>query len=528
MKTPTNLKIILLVLCLSVALQPTFAQKKRKKSKKPKSSKVLLTTYIDNYKTIAMAEMKRTNIPASITLAQGILESNHGNSYLAKKGKNHFGIKCHRSWRGQRVYAWDDEKRRSCFRKYPSSYASFIDHSNFLINNQRYDELLLLPNTNYEEWAKGLKKAGYATDPNYAKQLVSIIEKYDLRAYDVLLASNLCDEEIRAVPFTYNGIKTLLLGCDVEPETLVRTYGIQLKKLLKYNNLASNDTIVSGQFVFLEKTKRKGPKGIEQHRVNEGETMEDIARLYGIRLKSLYRRNKMKQGMKPAVGETVSLRKKARKKPLLASEVIGPTEMEENVETIVTEEKTKAREEAAKEQEAEKTVAKANLFDTRHLLADLGTTIKRKSSKPVTVTELSTPMPAVSSKARYNKKTSERKTRTVPKKVKVKKPKVKVAKKKVVKKKKVKSKKVKTALAKKGKTRAALKKEARAKRKRAKANKKKGKKYQTAIIYLVKKGDTLGGIAKKHGISLRSLKKANKIKSHLIYPEQPLIVPQKR
>jgi len=139
--------------------------------------------YINRYGSLAVSEMKRSGVPASITLAQGMLESNYGRSRLATQGNNHFGIKCHSDWKGQKIYH-DDNRRGECFRSYPSVEESFRDHSDFLVNGSRYRDLFNLSNTDYKGWAHGLRKAGYATDPKYPELLIRKIEEYRLWAYD--------------------------------------------------------------------------------------------------------------------------------------------------------------------------------------------------------------------------------------------------------------------------------------------------------------------------------------------------------
>lgn len=139
--------------------------------------------YIEEYHELAIKEMNRVGIPASITLAQGMLESGNGNSTLARKSNNHFGIKCHNDWKGKRVYH-DDDRKGECFRKYKTVYQSYIDHSDFLTGKQRYASLFELKTTDYKGWAKGLKKAGYATDPKYAHRLIEIIEENNLDRFD--------------------------------------------------------------------------------------------------------------------------------------------------------------------------------------------------------------------------------------------------------------------------------------------------------------------------------------------------------
>ena len=163
-------------------------KKKEKKLKKKKEKKpiipVIKTTedYIEYYSEIAMDEMKQYKIPASITLAQGILESGSGKGTLATKANNHFGIKCH-DWNGPKVYH-DDDKKQECFRKYSSPEFSFRDHSIFLTGRDRYSSLFKLKRDDYKSWAKGLKKAGYATDKKYAQKLIDLIERYELYRYD--------------------------------------------------------------------------------------------------------------------------------------------------------------------------------------------------------------------------------------------------------------------------------------------------------------------------------------------------------
>jgi flagellum-specific peptidoglycan hydrolase FlgJ len=151
-----------------------------------KAQNVAKTTteqYIQQYKDVAIAEMKRSRIPASITLAQGILESGNGNSRLATEANNHFGIKCKKEWTGRTLYE-DDDAPQECFRAYPTAEDSYRDHSDFLMKSSRYAFLFDLTPTDYKGWAEGLKKAGYATNPNYPQLLINFIEKHNLQQYD--------------------------------------------------------------------------------------------------------------------------------------------------------------------------------------------------------------------------------------------------------------------------------------------------------------------------------------------------------
>lgn len=172
------------VLIILIILNSCSTTKRAARSKAPSGPPTeYAMAYLNTYSALAVSEMKRTGIPASITLAQGMLESNYGRSRLATQGNNHFGIKCHSTWSGQKIYH-DDNSRGECFRSYRTAEESFIDHSEFLVNGSRYRDLFHLSSTDYKGWAHGLKKAGYATDPKYADLLIRKIEEYRLWAYD--------------------------------------------------------------------------------------------------------------------------------------------------------------------------------------------------------------------------------------------------------------------------------------------------------------------------------------------------------
>lgn len=175
--SPTRLCGILLLLAL------TSCHNKLHKRRVRTKHKFTAAEYVDTYHRIARKEMKKHGIPASITLAQGILESSNGNSELARRANNHFGIKCTNGWSG-RTYHVDDDKPNECFRRYRHAAASFEDHSRFLLDHKRYARLFELDSDDYEGWAKGLKKAGYATNPKYPQLLMDLIEKYELHKYD--------------------------------------------------------------------------------------------------------------------------------------------------------------------------------------------------------------------------------------------------------------------------------------------------------------------------------------------------------
>jgi len=295
--------VIIVLLCL--VMTEVWAQKKRQ----------TVEQYINKYKAIAISEMERSQVPASITLAQGILESASGNSYLARKARNHFGIKCHRSWKGKRIYAHDD-RARECFRKYDKVSESYEDHSNFLDRNNRYSFLFNGELVDYKAWAKGLKKAGYATDPKYAAHLIKLIERYNLDRFDFFIQKNSCDEVIVATTAEFNGKRTVLFNCDITPEHIEQSYGIKRKELITYNSkLRNKEVIPANTIVFLEDPKRKSTWGKKMHRVIKNQTMEDIAMIYGVNVKSLYYRNKMHKWEQPEAGELVVLEGQANQPP---------------------------------------------------------------------------------------------------------------------------------------------------------------------------------------------------------------------
>ena len=156
-----------------------------------------IETYIEKWAPVAVEEMYRSGVPASITLAQGILESRYGLSELASKGNNHFGIKCHKDWKG-RTMAYDDDAKGECFRVYDSAQESFRDHSDFLRYRDRYKFLFEFDTKDYKSWAYGLKKAGYATDPNYPAKLIKYIEDYGLSRYDSMTLDDFESEDLNS------------------------------------------------------------------------------------------------------------------------------------------------------------------------------------------------------------------------------------------------------------------------------------------------------------------------------------------
>lgn len=334
----------------------------------------LAQTYINNFRDIAIQEMERTGIPASIKLAQGLLESDWGRSDLAKTANNHFGIKCGGKWKGGTFYKEDDDRNKkgdlieSCFRAFSSPTESYMAHSDFLKDPKkeyRYGFLFEYSSTDYKSWAKGLKKSGYATDPSYPSKLIKIIEMYDLHVFDKPMRQSIAnhkpnrngDFEKPSGEYTYVVSKakkakiatskseksrtkrgksrsekrtikkyTSRLEYSIESinETrmvigkggesiaqLARKVGVSPDEILKINEIytTKNDIIEAGANIFIEKKKRRFKGKDVYHTVAEGETMESIAQLYGIRLKSLFAKNRMPSGSKTVVGQKLHLSK---------------------------------------------------------------------------------------------------------------------------------------------------------------------------------------------------------------------------
>lgn len=265
--------------------------------------------YIKKYRDIAVEEMKRYNIPASITLAQGLLESGAGNGTLARKSNNHFGIKCGSDWRGKTV-KHDDDARNECFRVYKDPKDSYRDHSKFLAGRQRYAFLFNLKITDYKGWARGLKKAGYATNPRYAHQLIDIIERYDLHKYDKKGGLKWMKENPNPhEPYIANGLLYIKVREGDTWKSISKEFDISKRKLRKYNDLYKGYELQEGDILYLEKKNRKAPKDMYVHVLRSGESMYSISQKYGIRLKRLYKMNKMDLGdSAPKVGTILRIR----------------------------------------------------------------------------------------------------------------------------------------------------------------------------------------------------------------------------
>jgi LysM repeat protein len=272
--------------------------------------------YIDQYKDIAIEQMHRYHIPASITLAQGLFESGAGKSELARKGNNHFGIKCN-GWTGRAVYH-DDDARNECFRAYDSAYESYEDHSKFLVGSKRYSSLFKLKTNDYKGWAHGLKAAGYATNPQYAYRLIDIIQLYKLYEYDegkgyskfiAQHAKHSAGGELHVIKI-FNKNYYLIARRGDTFKSIADEVGISYRKLAKYNERDKRDVLEEGEIVWLKKKQRKAPKDYKGrlHYVRQGESMYSIAQNYGIRLKNLYKMNHMSPDYQIKVGDALRLR----------------------------------------------------------------------------------------------------------------------------------------------------------------------------------------------------------------------------
>jgi len=283
--------------------------------------------YIEKYSNLAVQEMKRSGIPASITMAQALLESDNGLSDLALTAKNHFGIKCHKTWTGKRFY-YDDDNLNDCFRVYRRIKDSYKDHSSFLMTRSRYASLFELDSKDYKAWARGLKAAGYATNPRYADMLITIVEENNLHRLDNWITHSstrkaelvmpdrptVMPESITEFPvYTRNRIKFVVADSDDTVEKLTKELNKFRWEIRKYNEISKHGDIQPGQIVYLQPKRNKAARGFDIHYVQEGDSWYSIAQQYGIKLKCLYRRNYAQQGSQPKTGSKIYLRGKKPK-----------------------------------------------------------------------------------------------------------------------------------------------------------------------------------------------------------------------
>lgn len=283
--------------------------------------------YIGKYAEMAVKEMKRSGVPASITLSQGMLESGNGNSYLAKDGNNHFGIKCHK-WEGEKIYA-DDDAKGECFRKYKSVEESYKDHSEFLRQNSRYHFLFDLEITDYKGWAKGLKQAGYATSPTYADNLIRLIEKYELNDYDSGKAKPIDNDKPEKRPrkntdpvndqfvinpyadevYTNNNVPYVV----VKDSIMLRDLSLQLDlmnwQLAQYNDLDKDAAVYPGEHIYIKPKRNKADKQYSTHKLAEDETLRDVSQKYAVKIKKIMKYNNLEENQDVKPGTVLKLRK---------------------------------------------------------------------------------------------------------------------------------------------------------------------------------------------------------------------------
>jgi LysM repeat protein len=314
-----------------------------------------IINYISTYKEIAIDEMQRSGVPASIILAQGIHETEAGTSELVKKSNNHFGIKCKDTWTGSVVYH-DDDERGECFRSYNKPEDSYKDHSDFLKSSSRYSFLFKLDPTDYQSWAYGLKKAGYATNIHYPQILVKLIEDYNLEQYTLIalgkinrgeerFVSNETGKSLSSTPvsntvatintkkitvslppapqypsgeFTLNKTRVFFAKSGSSLLSIANQYNMPLSRLLDFNDLKEEDVLPKDQLLFLQRKRKVGNN--EFHIVQEGESLYDICQSEGIRFESLLELNQLRDGEQPAIEEKLYLQNAAQSKPVLATE----------------------------------------------------------------------------------------------------------------------------------------------------------------------------------------------------------------
>ncbi len=363
-----NLFLYLILLSVLLFTSCSPARKAARSTPSPGPATDYAREYIIKYGNLAVSEMKRSGIPASITLAQGMLESNYGRSRLATQANNHFGIKCHSDWSGGRIYH-DDNRRNECFRSYNSPEESYRDHSDFLVNGSRYSDLFSLKATDYKGWAHGLKKAGYATDPKYPDLLIRKIEEYGLWAYDSGSASPIVsqlssgsplvrsdtapapavstpakttvtpqpavkgsgtqvqqvsdkqasvrdeEEPVKVISITTgektlenNGVEYIIIGEGDTYESLAERHQLLMWEISRYNELTAGAPLVPGQVLYLQPKRARAAQGLSVHTAEAGETMYSISQRYAVKLSSLYKMNLMDEGTECRPGQKIRLR----------------------------------------------------------------------------------------------------------------------------------------------------------------------------------------------------------------------------
>jgi hypothetical protein len=312
-----------------------------------------ILNYIDSYKEVAVAEMQRSGVPASITLAQGIHETMAGTSELVRKSNNHFGIKCNTGWTGESV-SHDDDARGECFRKYDDPLQSYRDHSDFLKNRPRYAFLFQIDPLDYEDWARGLKKAGYATNPKYPQILIKLIEDYHLQDYTLIAmgkmeagqemiaknkpvsnsqatqVSQTRKESIQPVAeiekinypsgeFRINETRVVFVPRNTPLLSIAKQYHVPLARIFEFNEMQETEELQNDQLIYLQRKRKTGAN--EFHIVKPGETLAHIASVECIRMEMLLELNYLNASARPAVGEQLYLHKKAPGMPKLDTRI---------------------------------------------------------------------------------------------------------------------------------------------------------------------------------------------------------------
>ncbi|HDZ40879.1 MAG TPA: LysM peptidoglycan-binding domain-containing protein [Bacteroidetes bacterium] len=337
------MRVIPYILLLALLISSCHSARWSRTGTLPAGENPAIENYIKEYADLAMDEMRRTGVPASITLAQAAIESDYGRSRLALAANNHFGIKCHNGWKGRRIYH-NDDRRGECFRRYRDVSESFRDHSDFLVQGSRYNFLFYLKQDDYRGWARGLKSAGYATNPRYADMLIDMIEKNDLHVYDQMVIgskrqdqgkiyatlntekengikkttdvsarTNLADDDYiigrGSRVKVRNMVEYITISGNDTFDSLAGEFGLFSRELYMFNDLDDDAELREGQILYLHPKRNRAERGKEYHIVKEGETMHGISQLYGIRLRALYRKNRMEPGYEPPPGTELWLRK---------------------------------------------------------------------------------------------------------------------------------------------------------------------------------------------------------------------------
>lgn len=300
-----GLCLLLVIFVLELLSSPCALAKKAKCP--TMAPRMTVKEYCDKYSNEARKQMQKYGVPASITLAQGLLESGYGSSYLAVVANNHFGIKAYsRGWKGPVVHC-DDDAVNEPFCKFGSVEEGYEYHSTFLRDNQRYAPLFKLDIRDYEGWAQGLKKCGYATNPKYADLLISLIEKNNLDAYDAKNSKALTNVHTLYVTRKHNGLKYVRCTADDDLAAIAKEFHLSKRKLRSWNDLTKHSELHEGDIIYLQKKNKKSEKEYPQHVVRGGDSMWSISQTYGVTIQALMKRNKLTSATVHA-GQVIQLR----------------------------------------------------------------------------------------------------------------------------------------------------------------------------------------------------------------------------